>query len=80
MYVYRVFEAIDNFVEKFKSTYVEVEISTECTFGSATFCEKLLIDIHIGCPYVLLNKDKRFSWTHLLEIGFSHVMHLKRMH
>ena len=30
--------AIDNFLEKLKFAYVGYEISTECTFGSATFC------------------------------------------
>ena len=34
------FGAIGNFVENFKFTYVEVDISTECTFDSTTFCEK----------------------------------------
>ena len=31
------------FVEILKFTYAEVEISTECTFGSATFCFFYLI-------------------------------------
>ena len=32
--------AIDNFLEKLKFTYVGSEISTECTFGSATFSSR----------------------------------------
>ena len=31
---------IGNCIEKLKITYEESEISTECTFGSATYCTK----------------------------------------
>ena len=39
--------AIDIFLGKLKFTYVECEISTECTFGTATFCGNYVIYYHM---------------------------------
>jgi len=44
------------FVEKLKFTYVEVDISTEYTFGSATFCKQWRI-------VEILLENKRISST-----------------